>query len=63
MGSLIQEAIEGIADWVRDSDIDWCLAQILAGATLIGIAAVWYVIRRNVEAVVEPMEYSQADLK
>jgi len=49
-------AAEGLVDRLKDADVNWGYAQILAGALLISVAAVWYVKRRNVHEVRKPME-------
>lgn len=49
-------AAEGLMDRIKDADVNWGYAQIIAGALLIGVAAVWYVKRRSVREVRKPME-------
>jgi len=49
-------AAEGLVDRLKDADVNWGYAQIIAGALLIGVAAVWYIKRRSVREVRKPME-------
>jgi len=49
-------AAEGLVDRLKDADVNWGYAQILVGALLIGVAAVWYIKRRSVREIRKPME-------
>lgn len=42
----VDENINGVFDHVKDSDVDWGMAQLLAGGLLIGLGVAWYVRRR-----------------
>lgn len=48
----------GVFDRVRDSDVNWGMAQLLAGGLLIGLAVVWYVRRRSA-TVTEHAKYAE----
>lgn len=39
--------VSGVFDRVKDSEVNWGMAQLLAGGLLIGLAVVWYVRRRS----------------
>lgn len=39
--------INGVFDRVTDSDVNWGMAQLLAGGLLIGLGVAWYVRRRR----------------
>lgn len=51
-----ENGIEGIVGRVREADVNWGYAQILAGSLLIGVSAAWYIKRRNAREVTKPME-------
>jgi len=46
--------VNSVFDRVRDSDVNWGMAQLLAGGLLIGLAIVWYVRRRSATATEHP---------
>lgn len=51
--------INGVFDRVKDSDVNWGMAQLLAGGLLIGLGVAWYVRRRRTSTAEHSSKYAE----